>query len=166
MRSARRSEITGVKAIAFLSLVLNILLPVSAASNIESETDCASLGFTGLQPCSACDTLRSYLGDHELVDDCQRCCTPESDLGSGKFLSAVLEVCKHRLREFPTVEHFVNDKAEDFDSLEVRYRFGSSPRLILNGENGKKETLRIDKWKTELIEEFLRDKLPANTAEL
>jgi hypothetical protein len=44
MRSARRSEITGVKAIAFLSLVLNILLPVSAASNIESETDCASLG--------------------------------------------------------------------------------------------------------------------------
>jgi hypothetical protein len=69
-------------------------------------------------------------------------------------------------REFPTVEHFVNDKAEDFDSLEVRYRFGSSPRLILNGENGKKETLRIDKWKTELIEEFLRDKLPANTAEL
>ena len=68
-------------------------------------------------------------------------------------------------REFPTVEHFVKDKAEDFDSLEVRYRFGASPRLILIGENGRKETLRIDKWKTELIEEFLHDKLPANTAD-
>jgi len=63
------------------------------------------------------------------------------------------------------VEHFVKDKAEFFDSLDIRYRFGSSPKLILMGENGKKETLRIDKWKTELIEEFLRDKLPADSAD-
>lgn len=63
------------------------------------------------------------------------------------------------------MEHFVKDKAEFFDSLDIRYRFGSSPRLILMGENGKKETLRIDKWKTELIEEFLRDKLPADSAD-
>ncbi len=63
------------------------------------------------------------------------------------------------------MEHFVKDKAEEIEGLEIRYRFGSSPRLILVGENGKKETLRIDKWKTELIEEFLHDKLPANTAD-
>lgn len=63
------------------------------------------------------------------------------------------------------MEHFVKDKAENFDSLDVRYRFGSSPRLTLMGVNGEKETLRIDKWKTELIEEFLRDKLPADPAD-
>lgn len=63
------------------------------------------------------------------------------------------------------MEHFVKDKADDVVNLEIRYRFGSSPRLILVDENGKKETLRIDKWKTELIEEFLENKLAVNTAE-
>ncbi len=59
----------------------------------------------------------------------------------------------------------MKDKADDIDTLEVRYRFGSSPRLILVDNNGKKETLRIDKWKTELIEEFLKNKLALSTAE-
>ncbi|BDA43984.1 hypothetical protein COCOBI_05-1680 [Coccomyxa sp. Obi] len=139
-------------------------VPLPAVGTTDSKATCTDLGFTGLQPCSACDTLRQYLDDKELVEDCQRCCTPEADTGSGKYLSAVLEVCKHRLREFPTVEHFVKDMADDIDNLEVRYRFGSSPRLILVGENGKKETLRIDKWKTELIVEYLEDKLAVSTA--
>ena len=58
------------------------------------------------------------------------------------------------------METFIDDIAEDFeDLLEVEYRFGSFPRLVLHGENGRKETARIDKWSTEQIEEFLRDKL-------
>jgi hypothetical protein len=57
------------------------------------------------------------------------------------------------------VEHFINEKADDFENLDIVYRFGSSPRLILKGDKGQKETLRIDRWKTEAIEEFLRNKL-------
>lgn len=60
----------------------------------------------------------------------------------------------------------MNEKAEAFENLEVVYRFGSFPRLLLRGEAGRKETLRIDKWKTEAIEEFLRDKLAASAATL
>ena len=72
----------------------------------------------------------------------------------------------HPRREFPTVETFVNDKAEAFGNLEVVYRFGSFPRLLLKDEAGHIEMLRIDKWKTEAIEEFLRNKLVASTATL
>ena len=53
----------------------------------------------------------------------------------------------------------MDEKAEDFPSLEVEFRFGSAPRLVLRGGKGQRETLRIDRWKTEQIEEFLRDKL-------
>ena len=67
-------------------------------------------------------------------------------------------------REFPTVQTFVEEKADQFDGLEVEYRFGSAPRLILKGGKGQKESLRVDRWKTEHIEEFLNDKLQAVTA--
>ena len=61
------------------------------------------------------------------------------------------------------METFIKDKVDNFDedALEVVYRFGAFPRLVLRGEKGRKETARIDKWKTEQIEEFLRDKLGA-----
>ena len=57
------------------------------------------------------------------------------------------------------MQTFVDEKAADFLGLEVEYRFGSAPRLILYGGKGQKETLRVDRWKTEHIEEFLADKL-------
>ena len=67
-------------------------------------------------------------------------------------------------REFPTVQTFVDEKAGKFEGLEVDYRFGSAPRLILKGAKGQKESLRVDRWKTEHIEEFLNDKLQAPSA--
>ena len=48
-------------------------------------------------------------------------------------------------REFPTVETFIEEEAEKFDGLEVEYRFGAAPRLMLLGDKGQKETLRIDR---------------------
>ena len=57
------------------------------------------------------------------------------------------------------MQTFINDKAEDYEELDIVYRFGSFPRLVLRDEKGRKETARIDKWKTEQIEEFLLGKL-------
>ena len=59
------------------------------------------------------------------------------------------------------MQTFVEERAGRFDGLEVEYRFGSAPRLILKGGKAQKETLRVDRWKTEHIEEFLDDKLQA-----
>ena len=58
------------------------------------------------------------------------------------------------------METFVNEKAKDFHpQLKVADRFGVAPRLLMRRPNGSKEVIRIDGWKTEHIEEFLRDKL-------
>lgn len=62
------------------------------------------------------------------------------------------------------MQTFVEEKAASFDGLEIDYRFGSAPRLILKGGKGQKESLRVDRWKTEHIEEFLNDKLQAQSA--
>ncbi len=62
------------------------------------------------------------------------------------------------------MQTFVEEKAAKFEGLEVDYRFGSAPRLILKGGKGQKESLRVDRWKTEHIEEFLNDKLQTASA--
>lgn len=43
------------------------------------------------------------------------------------------------------METFIEEEAEKFDGLEVEYRFGAAPRLMLLGDKGQKETLRIDR---------------------
>lgn len=41
---------------------------------------------------------------------------------------------------------------------------GVRPRLVLKAEDGSRHTVRIDGWKTEHIEEYVRDKLPPGGA--
>ncbi|KAK9809223.1 hypothetical protein WJX72_011602 [[Myrmecia] bisecta] len=60
--------------------------------------------------------------------------------------------------DFPHIETFVRKKAKDYKGLTVIDRFGALPRLVLKAGKDR-ETIRIDKWKTEHIEEFLQDKL-------
>jgi hypothetical protein len=62
------------------------------------------------------------------------------------------------------VQTFIDDKADDYEELDIVYRFGSFPRLVLRDAKGHKETARIDKWKTEQIEEFLAGKLAGAAA--
>lgn len=56
------------------------------------------------------------------------------------------------------MEGFVKRKAAVFKGLRVEDRWGAPPRIILR--DGKvQESVRIDGWKTEQIEEFLKNKL-------
>jgi hypothetical protein len=63
----------------------------------------------------------------------------------------------------------VSKKAEAFfPALSVRYRLGSPPRLVLQGPQGggDPQVVDISQWKTEHVEEYLKDKLrPAPAAE-
>ena len=61
------------------------------------------------------------------------------------LIEAKTPKCDGMRREFPTVETFIEEEAEKFDGLEVEYRFGAAPRLMLRGDKGQKETLRIDR---------------------
>lgn len=138
-----------------------------ASPGRRGGADCEALGFTGLALCSDCDLLTEYVSDKELEEDCRRCCAPDAeDISKQKFHSAVLEVCMRQVRWFPSVLEFIEEKAPDFPALKVKYRANMQPRLVTRNERGdEQETIRIDTWKTEQIEEFLRAKLhPAAAA--
>lgn len=131
----------------------------------ESE-ECRSLGFTGLQLCSDCDTLASYVKDDELAADCQRCCTRGKDTTAQKYTSAVLHVWLDRISVFPHIEGFVNNEAHKFaPALEIQDRFGVAPRLVMSAPGLTKKSVPIDGWKTEHVVEWLNDMLDPAAAE-
>jgi len=50
-----------------------------------------------------------------------------------------------------------------FSNLHIQYARGADPQLLLHDEKDTiKETLSIDKWDTDTIEEFLKEKLVRN----
>lgn len=61
-------------------------------------------------------------------------------------------------REFPHIETFVTQHSSKYPKLKVRYVYGSPPRLTLKSGN-QQETIRIDHWKTEHVQEYLDDRL-------
>ncbi|KAK9809222.1 hypothetical protein WJX72_011602 [[Myrmecia] bisecta] len=139
----------------FSALVFRSLLLACADAD-----SCTDLGFTGTQLCSDCVRLAKYVQDAELTSDCQSSCVESSSASSStkKYSKAFLEIGRHMLSDFPHIETFVRKKAKDYKGLTVIDRFGALPRLVLKAGKDR-ETIRIDKWKTEHIEEFLQDKL-------
>ncbi|DBB00154.1 hypothetical protein WJX77_004426 [Trebouxia sp. C0004] len=123
----------------------------------ENVSSCIDLGFNG-PDCSDCDRIADYIKDEGLVGECHGCCSRTQVTSGSKFRSGVLEVCKHRLREFPHVETFVRERSESYPSIKVKYYFGAPPRLNFKSGSSS-ESIRIDHWKTENIEEYLKDKL-------
>ena len=62
------------------------------------------------------------------------------------------------------MEGFIKDKIDNFPTLSVSYKLYATPRLLL--KSGKRrEAISIDNWKTEHIEEYLKDKLLDRSSE-
>ncbi len=57
-------------------------------------------------------------------------------------------------REFPQIESFTK-QAHLFDRVQVSYRWGFTPRLVLTDSEKQRETVRIDSWTTDDVLEFL-----------
>ncbi|RRT70929.1 hypothetical protein B296_00022294 [Ensete ventricosum] len=55
--------------------------------------ECEDLGFTGLALCSDCNTLAEYVKDEELVSDCRKCCSEDSDDSISKQSNAGYVLC-------------------------------------------------------------------------
>lgn len=62
-------------------------------------------------------------------------------------------------RQIPHIDEFVNKKASAFDGLEVAYRPGMPPRLVMHDASGSATLVQVLKWKTEHLEEYLKSKL-------
>ncbi|XWS13128.1 hypothetical protein CRYUN_Cryun36dG0011200 [Craigia yunnanensis] len=145
------------------------LATVIASSSREqlSSKQCEDLGFTGLALCSDCNTFSEYVKDKELISDCLKCCTEDSDDSISKitYSGAILEVCMRKLVFYPEIVGFIEEEKDNFPTVKIQYLFNSPPKLILLDDGGQhRETIRIDNWKREHMLQFLREKVKPNSA--
>ncbi|KAF6161248.1 hypothetical protein GIB67_009135 [Kingdonia uniflora] len=70
-------------------ILLLLLLPSISEGQELSSKECENLGFTGLALCSDCNTFAEYVKNQELVSDCKKCCTEDSDDSMSKALGMV-----------------------------------------------------------------------------
>ena len=140
------------------TIFLSILQCISAKLTAE---ECRSLGFTSNLVCSTCDELPQFKLQ-ALVENCNGCCqADQNETVVEKYASAVLEVCNWKIGRFPQIQAFVRgEKRNQFPNLEIKYLRGKDPVMKLYDSNGEmKEELSIDKWNTDSVEEFLKEKL-------
>lgn len=145
-----------------LSLSVIIVIGQELSSN-----ECKNLGFTGLALCSDCNSFADFVKDQELVSDCKKCCTEDSDDSMSKVIysGAVLEVCMRKLVFYPEIVGFIEEEKEKFPTVKVNYAYNSPPKLMMLDEDGQhKETIRVDNWKREHILQFLREKVKPTSA--
>nr|ACG31508.1 selenoprotein precursor [Zea mays] len=150
-----------VAAAAAVALVLVCCSGLCRGERLGAR-ECEDLGFTGLALCSDCNALSEFVKDQELVEDCHKCCTEDSDDSISKltFSGAIIEVCMRKLVFYPEVVGFLEEDKDDFPYVETRYSYGSPPKLIMLDNKGEqKETIRIDNWKREHIRQFLKEKV-------
>ncbi|XWS13130.1 hypothetical protein CRYUN_Cryun36dG0011200 [Craigia yunnanensis] len=125
------------------------LATVIASSSREqlSSKQCEDLGFTGLALCSDCNTFSEYVKDKELISDCLKCCTEDSDDSISKitYSGAILEVCMRKLVFYPEIVGFIEEEKDNFPTVKIQYLFNSPPKLILLDDGGQhRETIRLD----------------------
>lgn len=151
---------------AVLLVVVSHLVP--SGGQQLSPKECENLGFTGLALCSDCKAFTEYVKNQELVSDCLKCCTEDSDDSMSKivYTGAILEVCMRKLVFYPEIVGFIEEEKDKFPTFKVQYVFNSPPKLIMLDDDGQhKETIRVDNWKREHILQFLREKVkPSSSA--
>ncbi|CAH0669068.1 unnamed protein product [Spodoptera exigua] len=130
------------------------------SSNAEFTTeDCASLGFIKANLlCSSCDQLKDF-GLEQILAHCKECChQDESAPKEKKYARAILEVCTCKFPAYPQIQAFVkSDRPAKFPNLQIKYVRGLDPIIKLLDKDGiVKDTVAIEKWNTDSVEEFLR----------
>ncbi|XVF65794.1 hypothetical protein PTKIN_Ptkin09bG0279000 [Pterospermum kingtungense] len=155
--------------VLIIVIISSAAVIASSSSSREqlSSKQCEDLGFTGLALCSDCNTLSEYVKEKELISDCLKCCTEDSDDSLSKitYSGAIIEVCMRKLVFYPEIVGFIEEEKDKFPTVKVQYLFNSPPKLVmLDDEGQQKETIRIDNWKREHVLQFLREKVKPSSA--
>ncbi|XP_058122073.1 selenoprotein F [Anopheles ziemanni] len=143
-----------------ISLLFSIVSVVFAEFSAE---DCRELGLIKSQLfCSSCNSLTDY-GLVELKEHCLECCQKDT-VSDGKlkvYPRAVLEVCTCKFGAYPQIQAFIkSDRPAKFPNLTIKYVRGLDPIVKLMDEGGNvKETLSINKWNTDTVQEFFETRL-------
>lgn len=97
---------------------------------------------------------------------CLECCQQDKVLASEKkYPKAILEVCTCKFGAYPQIQAFIkSDRPAKFPNLQIKYVRGLDPFIKLIDHDGNvKETLSINKWNTDTVEEFFRTHLEKPT---
>lgn len=119
------------------------------------------MGFTPELVCDACEKLSEFDLD-EIKQNCLQCCKQQDNNETvKKYFRAVLEVCGWKLGRYPQVQAFIkSERPKAFPNLSIKYVRGKDPTvLLLDEDNQVQETLSVEKWDTDNIEEFFTEKL-------
>ncbi|KAF5271026.1 hypothetical protein FQR65_LT05376 [Abscondita terminalis] len=134
-----------------------------------TNEDCWALGLNkALLPCSSCDLLDTFNLDDILREPCKECCTQDENSSTErKYAKAVLEVCTCKFGAYPQIEAFIkSDRPSKFSNLQIKYVRGLDPIIKLFDKDGhNQETVAIEKWNTDSVEEFLKTHLESDELE-
>lgn len=139
--------------IFWLKLTINLAQALSA-------NECKQLGFDSSSLlCSSCDELKEFKLS-QLEKSCKQCCVSDGEADNEsvvKYASATLEVCSWKLGRYPQVQAFIqSDRPSKYPNLRISYVRGKEPTLVLYDDSGAEvESLGIDKWTTDTVEEYL-----------
>uniref|UniRef100_A0A1X7VAK9 Selenoprotein F n=1 Tax=Amphimedon queenslandica TaxID=400682 RepID=A0A1X7VAK9_AMPQE len=142
---------TTIGVLVALTSLLSVLLGALADG---IGTDCSLKGFGSSLLCSSCDELKRFELS-ELRDECLKCCQKTgSNNEQGMFMS-----CRYQCLCY--ILGFVKGNApSQFPSLKIKYMRGADPTLkLLDDNQAVVDTLSIDKWDSNTLEEFLKEKL-------
>ncbi|KAK4328234.1 hypothetical protein Pmani_001353 [Petrolisthes manimaculis] len=109
-----------------------MIIVIEAVQELSTE-ECFAVGLNKANLlCSSCDTLKEFNLDI-LEANCRQCCNIDD------------------------VQAFVkSDRPASFPNLTIKYVRGADPVIKLMDKDGDvMETLAIDKWNTDSVEEFL-----------
>ncbi|XP_047546100.1 selenoprotein F [Vanessa atalanta] len=147
--------------IAVAIVILTVYLADISLADFSTE-DCASLGFIKANLlCSSCDQLKDFSLD-QLVEHCKQCChNDDSTPNEKKYARAILEVCTCKFPAYPQIQAFVkSDRPAKFPNLQIKYLRGLDPIIKLLDKDGiVRDTVAIEKWNTDSVEEFLNTHL-------
>ncbi|EEB11766.1 15 kDa selenoprotein precursor, putative [Pediculus humanus corporis] len=154
--------------LTFIILIFNINF-YKVFAEFRSD-DCAHLGYNKANLlCSTCDQLTEFKLD-TLKETCYECCNKDDvQENIKKYAKARLEVCTCKFGAYPQIEAFIkSDRPTKFPNLTIRYVRGLDPIIkLMDKEGNVVETLAIDKWNTDSVEEFLKTYLePVNNVNL
>lgn len=82
-----------------------------------------------------------------------------------KYPKAILEVCTCKFGAYPQIQAFIkSDRPAKFPNLQIKYVRGLDPIVKMLDKDGVvQETLSINKWNTDTVQEFFETHLQGAT---
>ncbi|KAK8793877.1 putative selenoprotein [Blastocystis sp. subtype 4] len=137
------------------SLLLGFTLFLLVLSEKIDNKDCEKKGFASTLLCSSCDKLASFVGDSEIIEECQLCCLSDESDESKKVKQVTLLVHPFLETRLPEIRDFIRKHKNRYTNLVINTRANTpSARLHVVYDNGKSEIVNLDNWKSDQIRDF------------